>query len=700
MHDLARGARDDPGRTYEILARPGFLRSMAEFEADNPPVSAVSCFSSDVWTLELPPGGDAKQCRLDFRDLDDALASELKVAILVSALEPTSRRYRMAAMAQLGRNLITIGSWMTRVEITTIAHLRPGIGRVFLQAMAEFVCELHAGTLEESDWDPRPRNVVGQRSGLLGRQGNLSDNAVAGLASAFILLHEAGDTIERLTGARIRGAPFESDVAADVAKGYRSFAGQATERIPDAILRPLLVGARRMLGTPKDDVCRVLREFAARCDAGMTPFEAGHAVAQFEFGEIEPGEGPWQVSSRPKVTGAIWIRIVMNQVVCAAIMIILLETGMRPSECLTLMGGRRRRRAVAAALRRDLPRCVSETLSKSGFSASLLLHGHVFKQRGEVVPRPVSWLLGGRQPGEDDPWVVKALQALEDIAEILRPYAEEEFRGLLIFSLGTDIYAPLASVRVTSSLLAGTMSSAIARFADISSVADTTELGRPLRAYKESEGRCIALYQFRKTYAQSRYAILPRLLLAISAQLQHVSPDDTMRSYVTQDPAFRRELEDHRSRRNAFEIRRIMDGVTVTEGSMLETLARVRPLVARGMSAEERAKRWAACLDDVGGLFQAGRLRPVSGAANLLASLSGEARSKPADPSATGSDGPVAFLEFIGGREAWLDAVEAGDPDPQRASRDLALHAERALGALGFEPEGASEEDAGWSEEA
>lgn len=682
---LGSGQRDAPGRTWEIFARPGFLRTLEEFKADNPPVSSASFFLDDEWILDPPPPGTSRGRALWFGNVDSELALELKVAGLVAMLEPGSLGYSIERGTKLISRLTVIGSWMTATGLTSISELGEGVGSVFLSALAEFVARMHAGDLDEDsgDWDPRGRNGGKRKLRLLGRNGRITVSTVEVLALALIHLHTSSESIERLTGRRVRGAPFESDVAADATKGWTERQERATERIPDAVLRALLPGARQMLGVPAEDVCRLLREFVGRCAAGATQLEAGNQLAGFEFRSLAPGEPSW----RPRLMGymvnaAKSVRTVLHQVLCAAILIVMIETGMRPGEVLGLMGGRRDRRAIdgAGASRPDIPRCVSEALSKSGFSISILLHGHIFKKKRR--PLPATWLLAGRQAGEEDPWVLKALNVLEDIAEILRPLAPKDERGLLVFDIEGGYDGPLEVSRATVGRNSQQMRRAIPRFSTIDRIVEDEEAGRSLDEYKETNGGCIAPYQCRKTYAQTRYAIDQNLLLAISHQLHHVSPDETYEDYVTDDPSFRRELEQHRSRRSAYNTRLIMDGIIVKTGTMSPVIDGVLARMRTRPAVSIRDELWQGRIEEGPGIFAAGRLRPMAGAENILADV-GEPVA-PGQSADGGRDGPAAMRAFAAARRRCIEVLETCSREAARPHRDRAIEAARRLNEMGF----------------
>ncbi|MBI0532025.1 hypothetical protein [Sphingomonas sp. TX0522] len=669
--------------SWEIFRRPGFLRTLEAFRADDPPVSSSSRFRGSEWVLDVAPPSSYPTVRVDFHDIDEGLAEELKVAILVAILHPSSRRLSIETATNFGMVLAMLGRWMTHARLTTLSDLGAGFGDLFMEALAEFVAELHGGTLDPDagDWDPRPRIGKDTRLALLGAGGRLGAAGAEIVAGSLIFLDEAAPLIERLCGAAVRGAPFRTDVARQVASSFPESADRTTRRIPDAVLSRLVPAARLMLGVPAADVRRLLVDFVALCEGGLAPPRAAGRLAGFEFGEVVEGAGPWcEGLARRASHPALSIRSLLQQILSAALLIVMLGTGMRPGEVLGLMGGRRPRGEGEGWL----PRCVTESPSKSGFSVAMLLHGHVFKQRRR--PLPVSWLLALRQPDEADPWVLRALRTIEELSEVLRPLAPEGAREMLVLDFAGRSYDKLAVDRVHSAKLAMMVRSSIPRFLDLSEIdPDAEEAGRPLRPYVESDGGCIAIYQCRKTFAQTLYAISPNLLLPISRQYQHASPDATFAGYVTNDAVFARELESYRSRRIARQLHEELEGEESDAPSMAPVLDRVLASAAERPSEEAREAFWARSRDVSGGLFRPGRLRPEAGAANLIGPAAAAGSPGGGREAELGRSGPAELREWMAARRRVDAAVAAGAPDDARPARDVAIAIARELRAKGHD---------------
>ena len=99
--------------SWEIFRRPGFLRTLEAFRADDPPVSSSSRFRGSEWVLDVAPPSSYPTVRVDFHDIDEGLAEELKVAILVAILHPSSRRLSIETHPTLGMLLAMLCRWIT-----------------------------------------------------------------------------------------------------------------------------------------------------------------------------------------------------------------------------------------------------------------------------------------------------------------------------------------------------------------------------------------------------------------------------------------------------------------------------------------------------------------------------------------------------------------------------------------------------------
>ncbi|USU10724.1 hypothetical protein NF701_09015 [Sphingomonadaceae bacterium OTU29THOMA1] len=679
-HLAARSSSSDEtsanDASWRILACSDFLRDVGAFITDNPAVSTRSRFRDCDWWLDVPPPASASAPVISFYGIPEQLAAELKVAVLVAIGHLAQKRLSILTAINLGRGLALVGSWMDFVGLTTISHLGEGSGELFLEAFAEFADQVRSGTHdpEGGDWDPGLLSPSG--TSKLGKSG-LSTNMVRETATALFHLHEAGHSIEELTGARIRARPFLDDTAEAVAARWTKSGSRTTERLPDAVVERLTSGAVRLMGKPAADVIRIVEAFVENvriCDD--RELAARTAMQEFEFAVLPGEDRPW-FSSRHTTWYARLIGLV-HRVRDAAALLVMLTVGMRPQEFIGLMGGSNADPSAVAAL----PRCVTEEVSKSGFSTLYLLHGHVFKRGGS--PRAVSWLLGGRQAAGPEPAGLLALRILDALHRPLRAFATDGADSMLIVDFAGHHWdrEKLSMVHCTSHRLAHSMRFSISFFSDLASMVDE-EAGRDIRRYKRDGLTYIALYQLRKTYAQRLYQLDHRLLGAISRQLQHRCPTMTKKVYVTQDPEFRRELHVGRSRQTSLLSQQVLDGVVSDKGTMAASIDALLGRLGSMLEPSVRDELWKARLGDAGGLFGSDRLRPTAGMASVMrAELDGAGHGVAGDGEPCRS--AAALRAFAGERRRRLQELKAGRTAAGREARERMLEAARWLNGHGF----------------
>ncbi|MBX7489760.1 hypothetical protein K3177_14725 [Qipengyuania sp. GH25] len=683
--DATHGGEPQP--SWLLWGGCGYLRHLDDFRATNPWVSEASRFADCIWLVDMKQPSEWLYERIDWSHVAEGLRDELKFATVMDVAHPRLRRSSMATAARFGQSLATVGAWMTNFGLTSISQLAPGCGDVFLDAFAQALDQIKEGSLDAmlGDWDPRGSNA-GRGKLPIGRDGQLTFGAVERFARAFIVLASISDRMADLANVSAFKAPFGNDVARRIAKSRCKLPEQAVERLPDAVLRPLVSSARRMLGVPADDVCRLVSAWLEEIGRGLAPGEAAKEICGFQFSIIDGEDAPWRsdLLSRGLTAQSAIIHLV-HTIRDAAAVLVLLGVGSRPSELLGLLGGPGpvTVRGVAAVHNRPAPRCVTEGPVKSGFLTEYLLHGSVFKGRRE--PQRVTWLLGLAPSDDAQPYALHALGVLERLFAPLREFAVQGAEGLLILEFDTSSVDKLVTVPLPVGPLAHSVRGTLPRITDLSDLSGE-EAGRDLTRYRDSNGGCIALYQLRKTWAQLVYRVDPTLMSPINDQLQNGNPEMSERSYVTKDPQFRRELETNTSRLTVMLARQLMDG----EHGMATMAASIDQVVSRlpaVVPSHTREELWEARCSSKPSVFGTGRLRPVAGIEGIVFRT-----GDPSDPSAShdrfelGRDGPSVMRQLLSARRDMRAAASEGLQARTSASRDLALAASRRLRQMGFDP--------------
>lgn len=688
------GHGDDPyagvseHATWRLVEDPAFLRHVNDFVATNPRVSTTSFFLCPQWRLDVKPPAGKSVKTIGFEGVDFDVANEMKVALLVAMAHPASKRFAVSSAGELGRGLAMLGGWMTHAGARSISHLGEGFGELFMQALFEFVDLVQSGTFDPDagDWDPRTQ--LKYSTHILGNRGP-SHGLVRENAKALIHLWDMREQISELVDAGVHGAPFHETTAHEVATSWGKSGDNTTKRLPPAVHTVLEAAAIRMMGAPANDVVRLVNDFVRHYLECQDRQQAAFAALDgFDFSVLKGEGGPWWSADRHALRQSSLNRLgrLIHLIRDAAGVLVLLAVGMRPHEFLGLMGGSKDRRllrpdadTVAVAHRSSVPRSVTEVLSKTGYTVLVMLNGHVFKR--EQRPRPVSWLLGGRQDGGADPIGLDAMCVLEELHAPLRQFAVDGAEGMLIVDIvGTDDGGTLATSHCATARFSQSLQSSLPLFVDFSGLPDR-EGGVDLSRYR-LEGHRIALYQFRKTWAQSVYKLDASLLPAISRQLQHRNPEETKRVYVTQDPDYLRELDTGVSRHTDLLVREVYDDAVDDEGTMSDAIDAVLGMIGPALSDAATSELWRARLarEAAGGRD---RLRPLAGMANIAADVV----AGPSGASFDGTvprDGPAVLRTFVAERRRWLGDLDDGRADLARPSRDRALIAARRLNECGF----------------
>lgn len=355
-----------------------------------------------------------------------------------------------------------------------------------------------------------------------------------------------------------RGA---SAVAADIATKAIGW----IKPIPDEIVIPLLNKAAWFLGTPADDVLRLLDVIrdplagtiykvsrptgVANCRAGTNKRarqnRALRFLATFEFGpppsEAESWHGDVDLSywfSAGRLNRRMpRVRILWESVRAAAVIIVQATSGMRVSELLGIQAGIDDITGLPVGVRLEQ--------SATGLYEWFVIRSSLSKTE-EGLPREVDWVLGMRPMGSVQvPVAVRALCLLNRLQEPWRARARTK---LLILgdNGGTTLPVATTALRAMSSeKLNHAMRRFIARWVDLSGLPD--ESARKIEdldlvPWRESRGGIFRTHMLRKTWAQFTLACDSRLLPAIQMQFHHLSLAMTEGGYIGNNPLLLDEL--------------------------------------------------------------------------------------------------------------------------------------------------------------
>lgn len=586
--------------TYEIIRRGGAVAPLHEMNAEDRPVSAQSLFRHDVWWLDCAPPAQTATIRIDWRRLPLPIRDRIKFVAWLAVANPIpARRIKIGSLRRLATSLERLGAWLAdrgedgfgdlddafgddhvaafavwaaeRAEEEAAARAA-GLddedaddGRAEPSECAEFVRDgpafegdeswLHGGAGEDhaDGWDPRYRGVGGVLARLQTEGGVPTPGSVRAIWQAWTTIYDLGPQLSRFGVPPLPARQFGGKGMGEFLRDWGDARERAVAALPDAIWLAVVHGAERMVGVPAADVIRLLGLVLSAMSAGSSVDEAVLAQVGFVFSEVEGEAGAWAPAFAPGREGpARALRALVRLVRDAGLVVLLAEVGLRPSELVSLVGGRKPRRRVRTAIEelaggdRDeaaaesMPACVVERLSQSGMSVAFYLEGELHKRRRR--PLPVDWLLGGRFEQGDEPPAFRAVSMLEDLFAPLRPFADRASAGLLSLDFDPGARATLGMRQLTTSAFGPSMARSIPLFADIAAVASAggeefARYARPVRS-----GVAIAPYQFRKSYAQAVFRIDARLKDAIAQQLKHATVAITDRFYITRDPTLARHM--------------------------------------------------------------------------------------------------------------------------------------------------------------
>lgn len=119
----------------------------------------------------------------------------------------------------------------------------------------------------------------------------------------------------------------------------------------------------------------------------------------------------------------------------------------------------------------------------------------------------------------------------------------------------------------------------IANYVDLSSLPQASSLGEDLTRYRDTRGRCLQTYQWRKSYAMYVIRTDRRMTPAIATQFKHVSVAITENAYITNNPELLRETNSQQAlAAAAFMYRRVV-GLEPSGGRVGKIIDRYADLV-------------------------------------------------------------------------------------------------------------------------
>ncbi len=391
------------------------------------------------------------------------------------------------------------------------------------------------------------------------------------------------------------GHPFEGRGVRSVANSIATKALGWIKPLPDEVAIPLLNKAAWLLGTPADDVLRLLdvvrdplagsiikverKRGTSNCKAGIgrsaRKERARDFLDDFEFSAALGSTEPWHVPLDPAYGQSPGrnqarmsrVRQLWESIRDAASIIILATTGMRVSELLGIRAG--------IDEPTGLPNDVRLEVSITGLYEWFVIRSQLSKPE-EGLPREVDWVLGMRPLGSVEiPLAVRALYILDRLHKPWRALARTD-RLILASMNGETLH--LTTTRhnaMTSDRVNASIRRFIERWLDLACLPDTSSRKteeNDLVLWRESKGAVFSTHMLRKAWAQFALACDSRLLPAIQMQFHHLSLAMTEGGYIGRNPLLLDELDSMCTQKTNLAVFDIIVGKNKLAGRMGEQL--------------------------------------------------------------------------------------------------------------------------------
>ncbi|ELX10182.1 phage integrase [Janthinobacterium sp. HH01] len=539
-------------------------------------VSDKSQFKDWVWFVNnLNPGVKGGKSKInwamtlfDGSILTDAQHAQrlqwAKILVLTLLVLP-ARRHRTGAgsLPQLQRQLKWLLSWMSNNGYHYPHELTPTVIEQYLDYLPSYLATI---SLDEE----------------------IGVATAAQAVTALINLWNQRDALSKMGVQSLQRHPFGGLGAQTIAKGLATKAQGWIKPLPDEVAIPLLNKAAWFLGTPADDVLKLLdvvrfprtgtnvrtsQKITGK--SGKRVSKAIHFLDSFEFSILEGESNPWhekidlafEQSSDLRAARISRVRELWEAVRDAAAIIVQGTSGMRLSELLGILAG------LEDAT--GLPKNVRLEMSATGLFQWFVIRSQLSKTE-EGLPREVDWVLGMRPVGSKEiPLAVRALKILNQLHEPWRACASTD-RLILANRQGCSLPSPSVPLDAMSTDMANrAMQRFITRWVDLSSLPDEsvrkTE-DNDLVRWRECKGDAFRTHMLRKTWAQFALACDSRLLPAIQMQFHHLSLAMTESGYIGRNPLLLAELDSISTQKTNLTIFEIIVGKNKVAGRMGEQL--------------------------------------------------------------------------------------------------------------------------------
>ena len=544
-----------PGKAPAVVGsqerhRP--LWTLTEKEFADLQVTPLSRGGDQIWRLDpTTPGMKASHCRvnwslilLDGSSLTDPQHSErlawAKKLLAIILLAPSQGIVPApASMASFQQSFRWLISWMAMRAVQTPDKIDPA---VYIDELPQLL-EAHT------------------------RDDEISKSAAWLALMLLTWLWTERRQLELWGVKSLQANPFDGRGANYYSKSIATKAAGWIPPLPDEVAIPLFNKVYWWLGTPADDVVRLIacmypsrvkleadgfeRENQRRTGAGSPGADKGERprmgpnLSSEYFFCTPPGDStPWRPSlqavyemdrqSPPHRQVTTLFKAVRE----ACIFCIQGMSGMRISEILGIEAG--------FESQSGLPKGVRIEESATGLYSVYIINTPLSKTESGL-PRGMDWVLGmipKGSPGE--PLPVRALRILNHLHEPWRTAATTSRLLLADTTRHVLSSAERALGAATSDPVRDAMKRFIAQWVDLSNLQDESRhkiVDNDLRNWRESKGMIFKSHMLRKSWAQFMFAVDPRLMPAIQMQFHHLSMAMTDTGYIGSNPLLVGDME-------------------------------------------------------------------------------------------------------------------------------------------------------------
>jgi len=373
--------------------------------------------------------------------------------------------------------------------------------------------------------------------------------------------------------------PFGGSELMDIVNSIQRQQESTVLPIPSQVSLPILKAALRLLGTPAEDVIRLLNLYyhlraEARVSSTGQPDHRFIAtgLAAFQFSTVPGEEAPWHAPlqlpvkrSRNSVEYDIiehgtLVSIAVRDIVAAALIVIQGLIGVRISEVAGLIG------TLNPAT--GYPSCIAVRSSRTGLNDLFYLVGKIYKTTASSID--AEWVCGLRPKGSTIiPPVVHAVMVVERLLRPMRELSNKSQLFIAFVSGGIPVQASSIREAISKNLVY-----AQRRFIDRHVTIDWAALPRraDCNPFRERGSAALRSHQWRKTWAHFMFAVDHSSLPLISQHFKHLSLAMTEQGYLGNDPELLDLLHEVRLSRTVETFYEAIQGERLIVGSFAQLL--------------------------------------------------------------------------------------------------------------------------------